>query len=61
MASIRIDDLVDKRCWKIVFETCLIKIMEIYADADSTLFFGNRDGVGDLTSILDRENESGLS
>ena len=39
-----IDDLVDERGGEVVFGTCPIKIMEVYANANGTLFFihGNR-------------------
>jgi hypothetical protein len=47
VAGTIIDNLVDKGCWKIVFGTGVIEIMKVRTDADSALFFVNRDGVGD--------------
>jgi hypothetical protein len=42
-----IDNLVDKGRWKIVFGTGVIEVTKISTDANSALFFVNRDGVGD--------------
>ena len=47
MADTRIDNLVDKRSWKIAFGIGMIEIMKVSADANSALFFVDRDGVGD--------------
>jgi hypothetical protein len=42
-----IDNMVDKGHWKVVFGTSVIEIMKFHTDADTALFFVNRDGVGD--------------
>jgi hypothetical protein len=47
VASIIIDNLVDKGHWKIVFGTSMIEIMKIRTNKDSALRFVNGDGVGD--------------
>jgi hypothetical protein len=47
MASTIIDNLVDERGWEVVFGTSMVEIMKVSADANSALFFVNRDGVGD--------------
>jgi hypothetical protein len=36
-----IDNLIDERCWKVVFGECMIEIMKFRADANSALFFIN--------------------
>jgi hypothetical protein len=42
-----IDYLFDEGCWKVVFGTGVIEVMEFRTDTDSALFFVNRDRVGD--------------
>jgi hypothetical protein len=42
-----IDYLVDEGCWKVVFGTGVIEVMEVCTDMNSALFFINRDRVGD--------------
>ena len=44
MSSACINDLIDERCWEVIFGTCPIEIMEVCANTDGTLFFihGNR-------------------
>jgi hypothetical protein len=46
MANIVIDDLVNERCWEVVFGTSVIEIMKVNADTNGALFFVNRDKVG---------------
>ena len=46
MVNIVIDNLVDERCWEIVFGTSMINIAKVGADANSALFFVNGDRVG---------------
>jgi hypothetical protein len=41
-----VDNLIDERCWKVVFGTCVIEIMKFRADTDSALFFINGYRVG---------------
>jgi hypothetical protein len=45
VAGTIINNLVDKRHWKIVFGTGVIEIMKVSADTNSALFFVDRDGV----------------
>ena len=44
MSSACIDDLVNEQSGEVVFGTCPIKIVEVYANVNGTLFFihGNR-------------------
>ena len=46
VASTVIDNLIDERNWKVVFWTCIIEIMKVGADANSTLFFVDGYRVG---------------
>jgi hypothetical protein len=46
VANIVIDNLMDERHWKVVFGTCVIEIVKVYANADSALFFVNGYRVG---------------
>jgi hypothetical protein len=57
MASTIIDDLVDERGWEVVFGTSMVEIMKVSKDANSFLFFVNRDGVGDPRSVRNGVNE----
>jgi hypothetical protein len=41
VAYVVVDNLIDERCWKVVFGTCVIKIMRFRVDMDSALFFIN--------------------
>ena len=34
-----VDNLIDERCWKVVFWACVIEIVKVCADANSALFF----------------------
>jgi hypothetical protein len=36
-----VDDLIDERCWKVVFGTSVIEIVKVCANTDSALFFVN--------------------
>ena len=47
MVGTVINNLVDERCWEVVFGTSMIEIMKFGADVNSALFFVNGDGVGD--------------
>jgi hypothetical protein len=47
MASIVFNNLVDERCGEVVFETSMIEIAKVNADANNALFFVNGDGVVD--------------
>ena len=41
-----VDNLIDERRWKVVFGTCMIEIVKVYANVDSALFFVNGYRVG---------------
>jgi hypothetical protein len=47
VTSAIIDNLVNKGHWKVVFGTGMIEIMEVRTDIDISMFFVDRDGVGD--------------
>jgi hypothetical protein len=51
MAGTIIDDLVDERGCEVVFGTIMVEIAKVCADANSSLFFVNGDGVGDPRSV----------
>jgi hypothetical protein len=46
MARVVIDNLIDERRWKVVFETCMIEIAKVCTNVDSALFFVNGYRVG---------------
>jgi hypothetical protein len=46
VACVDVNNLIDERCWKFVFGTCVINIAKVRADADSALFFVNGYRVG---------------
>jgi hypothetical protein len=46
MACTFVNNLIDERCWKVVFATCVIEKMKVHADADNALFFINRYRIG---------------
>jgi hypothetical protein len=46
MAGAVVDNLIDERCWKVVFGTCVIEIVKVGANADSALFFVDGYRVG---------------
>ena len=43
MSGASIDDMINEGCGEVVFGTCPIKIMEICANANGTLFFYSRE------------------
>jgi hypothetical protein len=47
MAGTIIDNLADEGHWEVVFGTGVIEIMKFNEDVNSSLFFVDRDGVGD--------------
>ena len=46
VADAVVDNLIDERCWKVVFGTCVIEIVKVCANVDSTLFFVDGYRVG---------------
>jgi hypothetical protein len=57
MVSTIIDYLVNERGWEVVFGTSMVEFMKFCADTNSSLFFFNGDGVGDLRSVRNGVNE----
>ena len=47
MAYAVVDNLIDERCWKVVFGIGVIEIVKVCAYTDGALFFVNGDRVGD--------------
>ena len=45
MSGAYIDNLIDEGCWEVFFGTRCIYIMEVYANADGTLFFIHRNRI----------------
>ena len=45
MSSARIDDLVDERCGEVIFGTCPIEVMKVYANTNGTLFLFTGTGL----------------
>jgi hypothetical protein len=46
MACTVVDNIIDERCWKVVFGTGVIEIAKVCAYPDSALFFVNEYRVG---------------
>ena len=46
VAGTVVDNLIDERCWKVVFGTCIIEIVKVGANVDSALFFVDGYRVG---------------
>jgi hypothetical protein len=42
-----VNNLIDERCWKVVFGTGVIEIAKVHAYTDGALCFVNRDRFGD--------------
>jgi hypothetical protein len=49
--------LVDERGWEFVFGTSMVEVMKVCTDANSSLFFVNKDGFGDPRSVHNGVNE----
>ena len=45
MSGACIDDLIDEGCGEVVFGTCPIEVMEVYANANGTLFLFTGTGL----------------
>ena len=43
MSDACIDDLIDEGCGEVVFGTCPIEVMEVYANVNGSLFFYSRE------------------
>ena len=46
MAGAVVDNLIDERCWEVVFWTCVIEITKVGANANGALFFVDGYRVG---------------
>jgi hypothetical protein len=57
MANTIIDYLVDEEGWEVVFGTSMVEVAKVCADTNSSLFFVNGEGVGDLRSVRNGVNE----
>lgn len=57
MASTRINDLINEGCGEIVFGTCPTQISEVQAYTDSSLFFGDRNGIRNTGCVLDGKDK----
>ena len=61
MSGTCIDDLVDERCGEVVFRTCPIEITEVYANANSTLFFIDGNRIRNPSCVCNGINEVGCA
>ena len=61
MSSACIDDVVDERGGKVVFGTCPIEIMEVYANANGTLFFIHGNTIRNPSCVCNGINEAGCA
>ena len=59
MSDAYVDDLIDEGCWEIVFGTCPIYIVEVYANADGTLFFIHGNRIRNPSCVRNGVNEAG--
>jgi hypothetical protein len=58
VAGAVIDNLIDERHGKVVFGTCIIKIVKVSANTNGALFFVDGYRVGNPRSVSDRINKS---
>ena len=58
MSDACIDDLVNERSGEVVFGTCPIEIVEVYANANGTLFFIHRNRIRNLSCVCNGINEA---
>ena len=61
MFSSCIDDLVDERGGEVVFGTCPIKIAEVCANANGTLFFIHGNKIRNPCCVCNGINEAGYA
>ena len=59
MSSAHIDDLVDERCGEVVFGTCPIKVAEVCANINGTLFFIHGNKIRNPSGVYNGINEAG--
>ena len=58
MSGAHIDDLIDEGCGEVVFGTCPIEVMEVYANANGTLFFIHRNRIRNPSGVRNGINEA---
>ena len=61
MSSARIDNLIDERCGEVVFGTCPIKVMEVCANANGTLFFIHGSRIRNPSGVRSGVDEAGCA
>ena len=61
MSDARIDDVINERRGKVVFGTCPIKVVEVCANVNSTLFFIHRNGIRNPSGVCNGINEAGCA
>ena len=61
MSGTCIDDLIDEGCGEVVFGTCPIEVMEVYANVNSTLFFIRGNRIRNASGVGNGVNESGCA
>ena len=61
MSVARIDDLVGERCGEVVFGTYPIKVTEVCANMNSTLFFIHGNRIRNLGGVCNEVDEVGCA
>ena len=61
MSDACIDDMVDERCGEVVFGTCPIEIMKVYANMNGTLFFIHRNRIRNPSGVRNGVDEAGCA
>ena len=55
------DDLVNERCGEVVFGTCPIKVAEVFANTNGTLFFIHGNRIRNPSGVRNGVNEAGCA
>ena len=58
MSNACIDNLIEEGCWEVVFRTRAIDIMEVYANADRTIFFIHGKRIRNPSYVCNGINEA---
>ena len=61
MSSACINDLVDERCGEVIFGTCPIKVIGVYANANGTLFFIHENKIRNPGGVCNGINDAGCA
>ena len=61
MSSIGVNDLVNEWSGEIVLGTCQVQVMEVSKDVNGTLFFVDRNMIGNPSGICDGVYETYFS